>query len=311
MFTILIGEEGEYGLRLSKYLERHWRGPVRIFRFTAPETFLSSGESADCYLLGEAFVKKLSEEKASSERAAGESSDSGSGWSGEKTAAFKEKLLLLSDTEGEGRFCRYHAPGELLALLEARKPVPLADQGLPQGGSLVTAVYAPLFDASLKQVVAALMEPGDLYLGMEDVGNYCSEYGHMGDLCYYLGIEDKDILFRMAEIAVEEDGHWCVDSPNVFFELLDLQKEQYEQFFYTLRETDRYNHIYIGLGTGVFAHLKWGLPADRFILLDSRENERQHKACAYMEQVLQSGESPWKDRCERVFREDIAYGTIR
>ncbi len=310
MFTIMIGEEGEYGLRLGKYLERHWRGPVRIFQFTAPETFLSCGESADCYLLGEEFMRRLKEETASQNEKAGEGFGPGSGWSDEVSSAFRERLLLLSDTEGEGRFCRYHAPGELLSLLEQRKPAPPADRGLTQGGSVVTAVYSPLFDAALKQVVTAMMEPGDLYLGMEDVGDFCGEYGHMGDLCYYLGIDDKDILFRMAEIAVYEDGHWCVNSPNVYFELLEIQKEQYEKFFYLLRETDRYKNIYIGLGAGVFAHLKWGLPADRFVLLDSRENERQHKACAYMEQVLQSGESRWRDRCECMFRENMIHGTI-
>ena len=62
MFTMIIGEEGEYGCRLRKYLETHWTGSLRLHSFTRPDTLRASEEKADCYLLDEHFFHCMQEE---------------------------------------------------------------------------------------------------------------------------------------------------------------------------------------------------------------------------------------------------------
>ena len=52
---IMIGEEGEYGRRLVRYLETHLSTAIRVYHFTTTESFLAFKERADIYLLDEAF----------------------------------------------------------------------------------------------------------------------------------------------------------------------------------------------------------------------------------------------------------------
>ena len=52
--TIIIGEAGEYGKRLVRYLEIH---------LSSAEGMVSFKEEAEIYLLDERFFKELSEEK--------------------------------------------------------------------------------------------------------------------------------------------------------------------------------------------------------------------------------------------------------
>ena len=63
MFTIVIGEQGEYGRRLRNYLETHWEGSLRLNSFTKPEALLTSEEKADCWLLDEDFFRILQEKQ--------------------------------------------------------------------------------------------------------------------------------------------------------------------------------------------------------------------------------------------------------
>ena len=47
---IMIGEEGEYGRRLVRYLETHLSTAIRVYHFTTTESFLAFKERADIYL---------------------------------------------------------------------------------------------------------------------------------------------------------------------------------------------------------------------------------------------------------------------
>lgn len=51
--TIIIGEAGEYGKRLVRYLEIHLSSAVRVYHFTTAEGMVSFKEEAEIYLLDE------------------------------------------------------------------------------------------------------------------------------------------------------------------------------------------------------------------------------------------------------------------
>ena len=91
---IMIGEEGEYGRRLVRYLETHLSTAIRVYHFTTTESFLAFKERADIYLLDEAFFQRLSEEK-------------------QNVLLREKRLILLTAQEEEGTFCKYHNPREL------------------------------------------------------------------------------------------------------------------------------------------------------------------------------------------------------
>ena len=55
---IMIGEEGEYGRRLVRYLETHLSTAIRVYHFTTTERFLAFKERAANYLLDEAFFQR-------------------------------------------------------------------------------------------------------------------------------------------------------------------------------------------------------------------------------------------------------------
>ena len=55
--TIIIGEAGEYGKRLVRYLEIHLSSAVRVYHFTTAEGMVSFKEEAEIYLLDERFFK--------------------------------------------------------------------------------------------------------------------------------------------------------------------------------------------------------------------------------------------------------------
>lgn len=100
-------KRGEYGRRLNKYLETHWRGALRLHSFTKPETLLAAEEPADCWILGEPFVQALQE-------------------AGRMTRDFRQRCIRLSGEEGGDAFCRYHSPAELLHRIEELQKNPAA-----------------------------------------------------------------------------------------------------------------------------------------------------------------------------------------
>lgn len=291
-FTIIIGEESEYGHRLRKYMETHWKGPLRLCSFTCPKAWIASQEKADCYLLGKNFRNVLQE----------------ADWDLDSMAS---KTILLSDKEEEGCFCRYHPPAELLSMIENLKKNDLERTICSGKSGIVTAIYSPVFEENLKEIAAKQMHPGDLYLGMEDVGDFFSEQGNMGDLCYFIGLQKKEILSYVKEIATERDGIWYIDSPNLYFELLEIKEEEYQWFFQSLRDSGDYGDIYVGLGSGMLAKLNLNTFFDKFLLVDSMKNNRQHHSCDYLEQVLLSSNRMFHGIYERKYREEILYAALQ
>lgn len=289
MFTIIIGEEGEYGRRLRNYLETHWEGSLRLHSFSKPEILRTSKEEADCWLLDESFFRKLQEERKLS-------------------PDFMKRCILLSDEEKEGCFCRYHPPAVLLEMIREKHKTGAQSQTGFLSGSMVTAVYSPVFDPELSMMITSRMKPGDLYLGMEDVGVSASEKGDMGDLCYYIGLRSENIIDCVKETAAENNGMWYVNSPELYFDLLDLSPEEYQWFFQCLRECGDYGNIYVGLGSGILAVLPLNGLFDRFILIDSARNERQHISCNCLERAVLSESRKFGGSYERIYREEILYG---
>lgn len=291
MFTMIIGEEGEYGRRLRKYLETHWTGSLRLHSFTSPETLRASEDKADYYLLDDGFFQKMQEQ-------------------GELPSDFSERYILLVDEEREGCFCRYHPPDELIRMIEERR-LSLEDARGSRRGGTVTALYSPVFEPELAQIAASCMKPGDLYLGMEDVGDVPCGENSMGDLCYFIGLKSREMAQQVREMAKEQNGIWYVPSPNLYFDLLELEPEEYQWFFRCLKDCGQYGDIYVGLGSGIFSHLPLDMLFDRLFLIDSRNQERRHVSCDYLEQALQSDSHRFRGACERKYREDILDAAVQ
>lgn len=165
------------------------------------------------------------------------------------------------------------------------------------------AVFSPVYEEELRRIAGCLMKPGDLYLGMEDVGDFQNDRGNMGDLCYYIGLKDPEVSVRAKEMAAEEDGMWFIDSPPVFYDLLELKEEEYRWFFDRLREEGEWGDIYVGTGSGVFSLLAPLL--DVLILVDCQSHQRRHMSCDYVEQAMCAKAGRFSGRCERRYREEF------
>ena len=292
MFTIVIGEQGEYGRRLRNYLETHWEGSLRLNSFTKPEALLTSEEKADCWLLDEDFFRILQEKQ-------------------ELWPDIRERCILLSDEEKEGSFCRYHPPAALVEMIKERQRTLSADGSGTGESCMVTALYSPVFEPELAAIAASCMETGGLYLGMEDIGTAVPGRGNMGDLCYFIGLQSEDILSRVRETAREEDGIWYVDSPGLYFDLLELTEGEYQWFFRSLKESGEYAEIYVGLGSGILGTLPLNALFDRFLLIDSDQHERQHTACDHLERALRSESRRFRGSFERRRQEEFLHGSIQ
>lgn len=185
---IMIGEEGEYGRRLVRYLETHLSTAIRVYHFTTTESFLAFKERADIYLLDEAFFQRLSKEK-------------------QNVLLREKRLILLTAQEEEGTFCKYHNPKKLLDRLsrvsdemedlasrEDRREeerVEGREEGRETARTRLTMIYSPVYEEKLKEIARSFMKEGDVYIGAEDLGykENISAYGQgsdMGDLCYYI-----------------------------------------------------------------------------------------------------------------------------
>lgn len=189
--TIIIGEAGEYGKRLVRYLEIHLSSAVRVYHFTTAKGMVSFKEEAEIYLLDERFFKELSEEK--------------------QKFLKQKKLILLTWREEQGSFCKYDNPQRLLDMLSDFTDYnsDLSDLAaeLKDTPTKLTIVYSPVYDEYLEQIARSFMSLGDVYMGAEDLGykGIDSEYGEggdMGDLCYYIHLREENIL----DILQDEKG---------------------------------------------------------------------------------------------------------
>ena len=298
--TIIIGERGEYGRRLVRYLESHLSAAIRVYHFTTVEAFLLFKDSADIYLLEQFFFSELSEDKQSFLRE-------------------ESRLILLTYQEEEGTFCKYHNPRELLDRLEdlsgAAQSFSENEEDGRQEVTKLTIVYSPVYDGELKEIAQSLMKAGDVYIGAEDLGygEKVSEYGvsgDMGDLCYYIHLREENILNRLQEMLITEDEIEVLYPPDMYFYLRELTREDYLWFFDKVRKKSRYREVFWGAGNGFVSDLDLLRCFDRIILVDSRENVRQNLFCNRLEKILNiraSGEEVWK----RIYREDILNGAAR
>lgn len=303
MFTIVIGEEEryeEYRRRLVRYLEARWKGPLRIYSFTQPQKLLQVGE-ADCYLFGEKFVEEI--------RNNDELSDF------YRKMEIRNREIVISDNEQRGYFCRYHAPAELLHRIQEHMSVlcqeklgeELESEGKPYR---VTGIFSPVFDSHLKNIVVSYMNPGDLYLGMEDMNDLEDPGGSMGDLCYYIHLRDEELLLHIGEIAGEYQGRYYVESPEVYLDLLELDEEEYQWFFDRLRKEKGYPEIFVGMECGVFRQGEILKFFDRLVLVDSRENQYQHVFCSHLEKAIEAGVIFFDGVIERRYREDVLHESL-
>ncbi len=223
--TIIIGEAGEYGKRLVRYLEIHLSSAVRVYHFTTAEGMVSFKEEAEIYLLDERFFKELSEEK--------------------QKFLKQKKLILLTWREEQGSFCKYDNPQKLLDMLSDFTDYnsDLSDLAaeLKDTPTKLTIVYSPVYDEYLEQIARSFMSLGDVYMGAEDLGykGIDSEYGEggdMGDLCYYIHLREENILDILQDMLIPKEEVQVLHSPDLYFYLRELTKEDYAWFFDKIRE---------------------------------------------------------------------------
>lgn len=288
MRKIFIGEEKEYARRLTNYLLGHLPADIQLHSFTGPEILIQEEEIADLYLLGEDFYDKVVA----------------------LLPDFSERdIILIRNHQEEGSFSRLDPPKKLLGQIcdfrSDRNPFWRKHSGSCQ----LIAVYAPFPDISLRRWIWKDMEAGDLYLGLQDMGEsealLSSERRErkdvsvgirmlaakgsaeeseeaatdMGSLCYFIHLHEEDILEQMKKMLHREEGIYYLDSPSWFFDFLGLQEEDYRWFFHTLKEDSDYSRIYVGLGNNAIPSLEYLSIFDRMILLDDPGREKIHRFC--------------------------------
>lgn len=295
--TIIIGEAGEYGKRLVRYLEIHLSSAVRVYHFTTAEGMVSFKEEAEIYLLDERFFKELSEEK--------------------QKFLKQKKLILLTWREEQGSFCKYDNPQKLLDMLSDFTDYnsDLSDLAaeLKDTPTKLTIVYSPVYDEYLEQIARSFMSSGDVYMGAEDLGykGIDSEYeesGDMGDLCYYIHLREENILDILQDMLIPKEEVQVLHSPDLYFYLRELTKEDYAWFFDNIKKESPYREVFWGAGNCFVANVDMLRFFDQIILIDSRKNPRQSIFCDRLERVLNiNQEEPqiW----QRIYREDILDGT--
>lgn len=298
--TIIIGDSGEYGRRLVRYLENHLPTAVRVYHFTTVEAFLLVKDQADIYLIEQFFFEKLP---------------------GDRQTFLREEcqVILLTVKEGEGTFCKYHSPRELLDRISNLSDLACEfSEGQSEDRKILTKltiIYSPVYDSELKILAQSLMKAGDVYIGAEDLGykENLSEYkmnGDMGDLCYYIHLREENILYRLREMLVREGEIEVLPPPDMYFYLRELTREDYLWFFDKVRSESEYREVFLGAGNGFVADLELLRCFDKVVLVDSRDNVRQNIFCDRLEKVLNIrdyNQEAWR----RIYREDILNGAAR
>lgn len=298
--TIMIGERGEYGRRLVRYLEDHLPVATRVYHFTTAEAFLLVKDVADIYLMEQSFFEELPEERR---------------------AFLKEegKLILLAEQERDDAFCKYHNPQELLEMMEKLsgevRDLQEFSKGDEEGVGIQTQliiVYSPVYDGELKTIAHSMMRAGDVYIGAEDLG-YKEPFaesgmnGDMGDLCYYIHLREEDIMSRFQELLIKEEDIEVLYPPDMYFYLRELTREDYLWFFNKVKKESHYRQIFWGAGNGFVADLDLLRCFDRIVLIDSRENERQNIFCDRLEKIMNIRLTE-QDGWRRLYREDVLNG---
>lgn len=286
--VVIIGEKGEYGRRLVRYLEKRTGPHVRIYHFTEPSR-MEGCEPGDLYILDDCFC-----EAVLSAACPGHMPDS-------------DQILHLTDREGEG-FCRFCSPARILdRIIQAKEKG--RDLFQDRDCVQIRALYSPVFEEHLEEIAAASLEEGDLYIGMEDIGPVVGEHANMGDLCYYIRLREEEILDILEEIAERKEGIFILSSPDLFFYLRELKADDYRWFFDRLRSGGRYRHITAGIGSGFLTGPEVFSLFDEIWLLDSAGNSRVHSLCQRLEWAAGEAGAGFRGKIRIVTREEMSgYG---
>ncbi len=281
--TIIIAGDGEYERRLVRYLEEHFSVPVRIYHFTSIETFSSFQEEAEYYLIEEDFYRTYA--------ALGNEMEQG------------RKMIVLSFSEQEGCFCKYHNPRELLRRMDGMTP---EERRIVPARKRITVIYSPVYEEQLQEIAMHFMRQGDLYLGMEDLGSAEQKEGNMGDLCYYIHLREGNILKILDEMVWRQEGMALLDSPDLYYYLKELTREDYMWFFDKLKKEGGYTEIFLGAGNAFLSGPEILFAFDKIILVDSLKNPRQGSFCNRLERLMK--EEAYRGEIEKVYREEVLGG---
>ena len=157
MKRIVIGEEREYTRRLTGYLLDHLPADIQLLSFTSPELLLQEEPTADLFLLGEDFYEELIRLEPE----------------------FRDReVILIRNRQVEEGYFKLDPPEKLVRQI-CDFSVTLDPPGRsPSDSCQLIALYAPFPAISLRKWIWREMETGDLYLGLQDMGE--DEYAHPG-----------------------------------------------------------------------------------------------------------------------------------
>ncbi len=288
---LVIGGEGEYVRRLSGYLMNHLAGEVLIHSYTDPGLLAEREQKADLYLLEETFYKGLVMINPV--------------FSG-------DRVLILGEEEGEDRFCRYDRPYRLVSRIDQRLFSSCGERKESGGRNGLTAVYAPFSGMSLKDWIMPRMNPGDLYLGLQDMGpevltqetggerkgrhpfSFSSredrtdeESEDMRDLCYYIHLREESLFEKLDRMVRCDEGRFYLESPPWFFDFLGLTEEDFRWFYLHLKDKAFSGEIYVGLGNSAVPSLEIFRLFDRLIILDFPGKELIQSFCLKLVRTLE------------------------
>ena len=134
------------------------------------------------------------------------------------------------------------------------------------------------------------------------------EGGDMGDLCYYIHLREENILDILQDMLIPKEEVQVLHSPDLYFYLRELTKEDYAWFFDKIKKESPYREVFWGAGNCFVAYVDMLSFFDQVILIDSRKNPRQSIFCDRLERVLNINQGEpqiW----QRIYREDILDGT--
>ncbi len=285
---IIIGEEGEYGRRLARYLEGKLPDRIRLVHCSREDYLPQPGDQGDIYILGDAFYERLQQDKNWSERGAG------------------MIHLTYEEDEGDRTFCRYHAPGELLDQIRKRTfPAIREEDGYKSLNSPILGLYSPVYEEAMMKIAAGYLTEEDLFLGLEDLGEGKRQEPDMGDMCYYIHLREEKILSVMEGLLQKGESFRYLNSPAMYFYLRELTPEDYQWFFSKLRSSGTYGKVMFAMGNGFASDPAVFSMFDRMILVDSREIERQHRFCERMRDFLKGEYCAFRGEVDVVCKEEL------
>ncbi len=278
MRTIAIGEAGEYGNRLVRFLESHLPREVHIMRFTEPETFTQKVPQDAFCIVAEDFAQLLEKDY--------------------------ESLVLLGEHEDDRTFCRYHSPAKLVEWINKYLEKEVDERSVEDEEVHLVAIYSPIYLSGLEQIAMHYMEEGNLCIGMEDLGKD-GERPNMGDLCYYIHLRKNDMTEQIQKVMELRQERYFVDSPGLYYDLADLDIEDLRWFFDQLRNMSGYRFIYVLLGNSAVRNVEIFRSFDQIIMVNKKNHRKLNQFWKYFPQVLSACQIQPKNGLSTIYREEI------